>query len=128
MRLAMTVCLLTAMALGAAPAPAQGIVAKRGATVLHGSATNTSHPATIDAKKVEKRTPEYKTIKSDGVRKGSARYEILTAKMHKRIKRASKAAAEAANCDCVLRKGDIKDNKGLDVIDLTQEVIDELES
>ena len=44
-------------------------------------------------KKVERETPEYKTMKSEGVRKGSARYEILIAKMHKRIKAAAKAAA-----------------------------------
>ena len=79
-------------------------------------------------KKLEKKTPEYKTMKSEGVRKGSARYEILVAKMHKRIKRATKAAAEEAGCDCVLRSGDIKDDNGLAVSDLTEEVIEQLES
>jgi len=120
--------MLVVMALGSAPLTAQGVEIKRGANVLHGSAAITSSPATIDAKKVEKATPEYRTIKADGVRKGSARYEILVAKMHKRIKKASKAAADATGCDFVVRKGDIKDSKGLQVVDLTQEVIDELES
>ena len=48
--------------------------------------------------------------------------------MHQRIKRASKAAAEAQSCDCVVREGDIKDQKGQSVTDLTEEVIAQLES
>ena len=123
-----TVLLLGALLAGATPAHAQGIAVKRGAQVLHGSASNTSHPAVIDAKEVEKNTPEYKTMKADGVQKGSARYEILVAKMHERIKQACKTAAEAEGNDCVVRKGDIKDKRGLSVTDITDEVIDELES
>ena len=76
-----------AMALGlllAGLAPAQGIEARSNAVVLHGSTSNTTRPATIKLRKVEKKTPEYDTIKTDGVRKGSARYELLIAKMHKR--------------------------------------------
>ena len=120
--------MMTALMAVANPIQAQGVVVKKGARVMHGSASNTSHPATIDLKKVEKETPEYKTIKSDGVRKGSARYEILVAKMNKRIKKACKAAAEAEGSDCVVRKGDIKDRRGLSVTDITEDVIDELES
>ena len=79
-------------------------------------------------KKVEKETPEHDTIKSEGVRKGSARYELLAAKMHKRIKAACKAAAEAKCHDCVVRACDVKDKKGQTVTDLTEEVIERLES
>jgi len=114
-------------ALGGGQAVAQ-VTVKRNAMVLYGSAANTSNPATIDMKKVEKKTPEYKTIKSDGVRKGTARYELLVAKMHKRIKTAAKAAAESQSCDCVIRKGDIKDKKGKSVSDLTEETIEQLDS
>ena len=109
-------------------ARAQGIVCEPGAVVFHGSASNASHPATIDMKKVEKETAEYKTMKSEGVKKGSARYEILLAKMHQRIKDAAKAAAEANGCDCVVRSGDVKDARGLSTSDLTKEVIEHLES
>ena len=118
------------LAVAAVPAVgvSQGIDLKSGAVVLYGSASNTSHPATIDMKKVERKTPEYKTIRSDGVRKGSARYEILVAKMHKRIKRAAKSAATSGNRDCVIRKGDVRDAKGLSVTDLTRETIERLVS
>jgi hypothetical protein len=122
------VWLLGAVALVAVSTPAQGIVVKRGAVVLHGSTSNTTHPASIDAKKVEKETAEYKTIKADGVRKGSARYEILVAQMHERIKKACKAAADAEGNDCVVRDGDVQEANGLAIADLTEEVIDELES
>jgi hypothetical protein len=109
-------------------APAQGIEVRSGGVVMHGSTSNTTRPATIKLRQVEKETPEYETIKTDGVRKGSARYELLIAKMHKRIKKACKAAAEAANHDCVLRAGDVKDDRGLHVADLTDDVIEQLES
>ena len=49
-------------------------------------------------------------------------------KMHKRVKEACKNAAEAGGYDCVVRKGDITDAKGKEVVSLTQEVIDQLES
>lgn len=125
---ARTAWLFLALVTLASAAFAQGIDLKSGAMVLYGSASNTSHPGTIDMKKVERETPEYKTMKSEGVRKGSARYEILIAKMHKRIKAAAKSAATAETRDCVVRKGDIRDENGLDVVDLTQETIDRLES
>jgi Skp family chaperone for outer membrane proteins len=123
---ALTVAL--AVCASATPGRAQGVEVETGAVVLYGSASNTSHPATVDMKKVEKKTPEHQTMKAEGVRKGSARYEILVAKMHKRIKQAAKAAAEEQGCDCVLRKGDIKDGKGMQIEDLTSEVIEQLEA
>ena len=119
---------LLGLLLIATPVVAQGVEVKRAAVVLYGSATNTSQPATIDMRKVEKETPEYETIKSEGVEKGSARYEILMAKMRKRIRDAAKAAAEDASCDCVIRAGDIVDDHGLSPADLTKEVIEQLES
>lgn len=114
---------------GSAPeVRAQGIAVKRSAVVLYGSTSNTTKPATIDYKKVRKETPEYRTIRSEGVRKGSARYDLLMAAMRQRIKRAAKAAAQAGGYDCVVRKGDVKDARGLEIADLTDEVIGELES
>ncbi|MHC4851702.1 MAG: hypothetical protein ACYTF5_06750 [Planctomycetota bacterium] len=107
---------------------AQGIKTKRSAVVFYGSPTTCSQPATIDYKKVRKATPEWKTIRSEGVRKGSARYDLLISAMNSRIKRACKSAAEAAGRDCVVREGDIKDARGLSVQDLTKGVIGALES
>jgi len=119
---------LVAAALPLGQSSAQGIELEPDGVVFFGSASNTSHPATIQIKKVEKKTPEHRTIKAEGVRKESARYEILIAKMHKRIKKAAKAAAEENTCDCVVRRGDIKNARGSDVTDLTEEVIKQLES
>ena len=107
---------------------AQGVTTKRNAVVLYGSTATCSQPATIDYRKVKKATPEWRKIRSEGVRKGSARYDLLTSAMSSRIKRACKAAAEANNRDCVVRKGDITDSRGLTVKDLTSAVINVLES
>lgn len=107
---------------------AQGILTRVGAVVLYGSSTNTTKPATIDYKDVEQRTPEYQTIRSEGVRKGSARYDLLVSGMKVRIKMAAVLAARAGGIDCVVRKGDIKDAQGLEVMDLTDRVIAELEA
>lgn len=107
---------------------AQGVTTTRNALVLCGSTATCSQPATIDYKKVKKATPEWRTIRSEGVRKGSARYDLLTSAMSSRIKRAAKSAAEANGRDCVVRSGDIQDSRGLAVKDLTAAVISALES
>lgn len=97
-------------------------------SVLHGSASNCSQPATIDYQKVAKRTPEHGTIRSEGVRKDSARYSLLMAQMKKRIKAACAKVAKENGYDCVVREGDVKDAKGKAVKDLTDDVVDALES
>lgn len=107
---------------------AQGVVMKSSGVVLCGSASNCTQPAQIDIKKVAKVTPEYKTIKSEGVPKGSARYDILVAQMIKRIKGACSDVAKAEGKDCVVRNGDIEQANGLAVTDLTDKVIEKVES
>ena len=104
----------------------QGIKVKRNAVVFSGSTANCSKPATINLRQVEKKTPEYRTIRSEGVRRGSARHDLLMEEMLERIKTAVADAADDEGCDCVVRKGDIKDKNGLTVEDLTQAVIDAL--
>ncbi len=107
---------------------AQGIQTKRDATVLYGSAANCTRPATIRYDRVKKFTPEWKTIRSEGVRKGSARYDLLVSNMNTRIKEAAMDAAEKESCDCVVHQGDIKNANGLKVQDLTGKVVEELDS
>lgn len=109
-------------------APAQGIEVKTTAQVLYGSAANTSKPASIQYDKVRKATPEYKTIRSEGVAKGSARYDLLISEMNQRIKSAAERAAQAAGHDCVVCTKDITDAKGVSVTDLTDKVIELLET
>jgi len=118
---------LASLALGM-PGRAQGVETKTGAVVLCGSSLNCTAPATIDYKKVRNNTPEWKTIRSDGVRKGSAHYTLLLNKMGKRIKDCCRAVSAEKGKDCILRKRDISDARGLKVVDLTREVIKKLES
>jgi hypothetical protein len=107
---------------------AQGITTKGKAVVLYGSPSNTTKPATINYETVRKKTPEYQTIRSEGVRKGSARYELLTSRMGARIREAAGRAAQSKGVDCVVRSGDIANDNGITVVDLTGEVVAELES
>ena|ERR1041384_4801971 len=109
------------------PAPAQGVGLKKDAVVYCGSASNTTAPACIDEEKVRDATPEWKTIQSEGVKKGTARYKLLVADMHKRIRAAVKAAAGHTSHDLVVNRGDVEDARGKDVVDLTSEVIARLE-
>ena len=112
----------------AVPATAQGVETKSDAVVYFGNASTCTKPATIDFKKVRKQTPEWKTIRSEGVRKGSARYSLLISDMTKRIKKLCKKVAQDEGNDCVLKDGSISDAKGLDVDDLTKNVVKLLES
>jgi hypothetical protein len=105
----------------------QGIQTKRGAVVLFGSAINCSRPSTIRYKLVQKATPEWRTLKTERVKKESARYDLLTSEMNSRIKTAVASVAQAESRDCVVRTGDIEDAGGLTVADLTDAVIDELD-
>jgi hypothetical protein len=96
---------------------------KQDAVVYHGSASNTSAPATIDEAKVREATPEWQTIQADGVRRGSARYILLVAEMDKRVRSAVQQAAASAGKDLVVRSGDVSNAHGKPVTDLTKDVI-----
>jgi hypothetical protein len=123
-------CLLATLFAGlcAGAAPAQGIEVNADAVVLSGSAATTTKPATVDWNDLRDRTPEWKTIKSQGVTKDSARYSLLVSQLTKRIKQACQKVAQDKGYDCVVRSGDIADAKGLSVEDLTSRVAKELES
>jgi Skp family chaperone for outer membrane proteins len=99
---------------------------KSDAVVYFGSASNTTAPASIDEDKVREATPEWQTIKAEGVRKGSARYKILMAEADKRIREAVRDVASTNSKDLVVRSGDVSDAKGKDVIDITNEVVEKL--
>lgn len=121
---------MAALLLGCFPAcSAAGTKAGRGvrlvkdAVVYFGSPSNCSSPATIDYGKVKNATPEWRTIQREGVRSGSARYNLLTTAMHDRIVAAVRKAAGRRGCDLVVRQGDITADGGLTVVDLTGDVI-----
>ena len=119
LRLALVVtCLL-------GPVAAQ-VTLKRGAVVFHGSASNTTAPATIDDSKVRDATKEWQKIQSEGIDPDSAQGKQLIAQMNGKIRDAVKAAATAENRDMVARKGDISDRQGRDDVDLTDKVVAQL--
>ncbi len=96
---------------------------KKGAVVYHGSASNTSAPATISESKVKEATPEWKRIQAESIDTDSAQGKQLLVQMNNRIREAAKSVAEAEGRDMVARKDDITDAQGRDVIDLTDKVI-----
>jgi hypothetical protein len=126
--LALWVAVWAASGAFAAPIAAQGVEVRSGAVVLYGSTSNCTAPSTIDYDRVKKATPEWKTIKSEGVTKGSARFELLVSEMNQRIKRLAQQVAQSSGRDCVVRKGDIGDAKGMEVTDLTDDVIGKIDS
>jgi hypothetical protein len=103
-----------------------GITVRRGAVVLFGSPASCSQPGSIQLRKLQRRTPEWKTIRVEGVREGTARHDLLTTRMNERITRAARLAASDRGCDCVLRKSDILDARGKTIRDLTDDVIAQL--
>ena len=107
---------------------AQGIEVKADAVVLFGATSTCTKPASVDWKKVRAKTPEWKTIKDDGVKKGTARYSLLISEMNQRGKKLAKKVAQDRGHDCVVRKKDVDDAKGLDVEDVTKRIVKLLES
>ena len=103
------------------------VTLKRGAVVYHGSAANTTAPATIDEKKVREATVEWQTIESEGIDLKSARGKQLVQKMNQRVREAVKSVATDESRDLVVRKNDIADDQGREVVDLTDEVVSKLE-
>lgn len=120
-----TLPLLAILFLFAAPAHAQ-VGVKKGAVIYHGSASNTSAPATIDEAKVREATAEWKKIQSEGIDQSSAHGKQLLAQMNNRIREAVKSVAETEGRDMVSRKDDITDKQGRDVADLTDKVVGKL--
>ncbi|MBL8754763.1 MAG: hypothetical protein JNK15_15775 [Planctomycetes bacterium] len=96
---------------------------KKGAVVYHGSASNTSAPATVQESKVKEATPEWKRIQSEGIDTESAHGKQLLVQMNNRIREAVKSVAEAEGRDMVARKDDITDAQGRTVVDLTDKVV-----
>lgn len=98
------------------------VTVKSGAVIYHGSASNTSAPATIDEAKVREATPEWKKIQAEGIDPDSAQGKQLMVRMNTRIQDAVQSVAAAENRDMVTRKDDITDRQGRDVTDLTDKV------
>jgi len=121
MRLTTIVSLFLFAALSASAA-AQ-VTLKKGAKVYHGSAANTTAPATVKETTVRAATPEWKKIEDEGIDPQSARGKQLITKMNKRISRAIKSVADTESRDMVTRKKDMKDDRGRTVEDLTAKVV-----
>lgn len=121
-----TIARLFLFVLLSASATAQ-VTLKKGAKVYHGSAANTTAPATIKEKKVRAATPEWQKIEDEGIDPQSARGKQLITKMNNRISQAIKSVADAESRDMVTRKKDLKDDRGRTVEDLTDKVISKIQ-
>lgn len=104
------------------------VTLKRKAVVYVGSSANTTAPATVVETKVRAATPEWQKIEDEGIDTNSARGKQLITKMNQRIRKAVKAVADAENRDMVTRKKDMKDDRGREVVDLTDLVIDQIKA
>lgn len=111
---------------GEEAAMAGGVRLASGAQVVLGTAAFCTRPATVAMAQLEAASPEGMEIARDAVPRGSARYNLLHARMHQRIVRACTQAARAAGCDLVVVAGDIADARGLPVHDLTAEALQAL--
>ena len=96
--------------------------------VLLGQAANCSRPAQVDYKKLQEATPEFRTIRDEGIEKGTARYDLLVRKMTQRLRELIRAYAGDKGIDCVVVKGAVKDAQKLTVVDITQDLLEKLES
>lgn len=99
----------------------------RGAVVYHGSASNTTAPATVVEKDLRDATPEWQQILDESIDPDSARGKQLIVKMNQRIRQAVKAVAASESRDMVTRKKDLTDDRGREVVDLTEKVIDKIQ-
>ena len=100
-----------------------GVDLKRDADVFSGSSFACSRPAVFDYDKVKATTAEWKTIVAEKVTPGSARYQLLASQMRDAVRERVQRAALAKKCDLVVRAGDIRDARGLQVVDLTAEIV-----
>jgi hypothetical protein len=97
--------------------------------VLFGNPRSCSAPAEVNMEEALRHTPEGRKIEDEGIRKGTARYSILAKKGFERIRRAIKTVAVAEGRDCVVKMDSIQRKpEGMEVRDLTDAVIEELDS
>ena len=108
--------------------PGVGVGLRRDAVIYFGSNHNCARPATIDAIRVGRSTPEWQTSVREGVRAGSARYQMLQQRMHERVVAAVHRTAKSRGVDLVVRANDIRDGRGLPIEDLTDAVVKTLTS
>jgi hypothetical protein len=101
-----------------------GVELKRDADVFYGSAFTCTRPAVFDFDRVKESTPQWRTIQAERVQPGSARYQILTRELRDGLRERLQQLAVARKCDLVVRSGDIRDARGHDVVDLTEEMLE----
>lgn len=102
------------------------VTLKRGAVVYTGSSANTSSPAHFDESRAKQATKEWQRIQNEGIDLDSALGKQLVQQMNNKIREAAKAVAQDESRDLVVRKDDITDAQGKDVMDLTDKVVGKL--
>lgn len=124
MKIGNQILALAVVFLGFTPALlAQGVVLKPRGLVLFGSVAVSTSPASVDFMLVVKATDEWRTIRRQGVREGSGRYDLLLSRMNQRLRKVIAQIAEDQGRDCVFRTRDLKESNGLPVVNLTKAVL-----
>jgi hypothetical protein len=103
------------------------VTLKRTAVTYYGNAATTSAPSSIDDTEVKEATKEWKRIQAEGIDLDSAQGKQLVQKMNESIRAAVKAVAEDESRDLVVGENDVADNRGKEVLDLTDLVVKKLE-
>ena len=95
--------------------------------VIFGQAAGAQRVATVDVKRCFARIPSYRKIQKQNIKKTKAEYHILVAKANERFQTAVETAALTGYVDLVVEKGGIRGGEGVELVDITQEVIDIIE-
>jgi hypothetical protein len=104
----------------------QGVVMKKAAEVYYGEPSTCSRPATIEFDTLKKVTDEWKRIESEGIKEGTATYTLLMNAIRTKINNAVADFCLSSGHDMVCEEGHIKNSNGLNVEDVTTDILPNL--
>lgn len=92
--------------------------------IIYGEIKGARRVATVDVKRSFAKIPSYQRIQKENIKKTKAEYHILVAKANQEFQLAVEAAALRGFVDLVVEKGGIKGGADLELVDITDTVID----
>lgn len=92
--------------------------------VYFGSGEHPSAPSSVRAEEVWAAIPEYKRIVEENLTDDNAEYHLLMKKASERFERALRTEARRESFDMVAEEGAVASNKGKEIPDATQDLID----
>jgi hypothetical protein len=92
--------------------------------VYFGSGEHPASPASVRAEEVWAAIPEYKRIVEENLTDDNAEYHLLMKKASERFERALRTEARREAFDMVAEEGAVASNKGKEIPDATQDLVD----